>query len=149
VNAVLKWTINPWLVSASAHTQYQPVYQELQDTPASFLLSDAKDLSQCPEHMGEILATELYTKSSDEKMYTNHTTTQYCLNIKNISTERLQVIKIFNQRCSLRCTNVNAQIQEKSKKKATWLLTKISNSTVSDSKNSKVDKISNNWKKLL
>jgi hypothetical protein len=68
-----------------------PFYKRLQ---LVFLnLNNTGDQTWCPEHKGECLATELNHKPSGEKNHINPVSTLSCLNIENISTERLQMIK--------------------------------------------------------
>jgi hypothetical protein len=70
----------------------------LQETSLVYLdLSNARDKVWCPEHMDKCLASEPYIQSSGEKLNLNPVTTLCCLNIENISTERILVVKISDQ----------------------------------------------------
>jgi hypothetical protein len=64
------------------------------------------------KHVGEYWLLSHSPQPSGEKSHQDLATTLSCLNIENISIERLQVIKTSNQRLGLRCTNPNLESQE-------------------------------------
>jgi hypothetical protein len=84
-------------------------------------VSSTGDQAQCHEHVGKCWVNEPYHQCR------NSTSTLSCMNLENLSTERLQVIKTSNQLPGLRCVNPNAETQEIWKSKATWYLHTHSN----------------------
>jgi hypothetical protein len=94
---------------SSPNTDKWSLYKILQ----LVFLSLAGDQAQKCEHVSECLATDLYSQYS---------ISTHSLNIENISTERLQLLKNIHQWLSLRCVNSKAHMQEIWKNKATWLL---------------------------